>query len=276
VYAAGMRILVASALVILLAACGASRSTYARHPGAPLAFDRAGTKPEALEIADKVLAAAGGAANWEKAKQIRWRQAILRDGKPAMSGQQAWDRWNARHWAEVDRDDGNNSGVMYEIYGEYRAGYVLAKSGSKQPVTTGEVVAATKLARSAWQRDATIAFAPFLLEEPGSKLEYVGTVKDDATGAEYHELKLTFDPKDPARAGLTVHVYADKTTFVVGRVELETAEGERYAYTLGGYQTVGGLSLATERKNLGSGEVVKLSEIKVGEVDDTLYMAPIF
>jgi len=116
----------------------------------------------------------------------------------------------------------------------------------------------------------------FLLEEPGSKLEYVGTVKDDATGAEYHELKLTFDPKDPARAGLTVHVYADKTTFVVGRVELETAEGERYAYTLGGYQTVGGLSLATERKNLGSGEVVKLSEIKVGEVDDTLYMAPIF
>lgn len=269
-----MRIL---AIAILLCACGGpARTTPARHPGAPAAFDRAGTKPEALAIADKVLAAAGGAASWEKAKQIRWRQTLVRDGKPAMSGQQAWDRWNARHWAELDRDDGNNTGVMYEIYGDYQAGYVLAKSGSKQPVPSAEVRAAIQLARSAWQKDVTIMCAAFLLEEPGSKVDYLGEIRDSESGAEYHDLVLAFDPQDTARAGLRVHIYADKTTFQIGRVELETAGGERYGYTLGNYQTVGGLQIATERKNLGSGEIVQLADVKVGGVDDELYVAPLF
>jgi hypothetical protein len=259
-----------------LAACGgSSRTTPARYPGAPLAFDRAGTKPDALALADKVLAAHGGAANWEKAKQVRWRQSIERDGKVVGSGQQAWDRWNARHWAELDRTDGQNTGVMYEIYGDYMAGYVLSKSGAKQPVPNTEVRAAIALARQAWQRDSTILLAPFLLHEPGSKLELVGPVKDDKTGAEYQELKLTFDPKDTARAGLVVHVYADSTTGVVGRVELEVG-ADRYAYTLGGYQDIGGLKLATERTNLGSGEIVKLKDLKAGGVDDELYIAPLF
>jgi hypothetical protein len=268
-----MRIL---ALVFMLAACGgSSRSTFARHPGAPLTFDRATTKPEALELADKVIAAHGGAAAWAQAKQVRWKQAIMRDGKVAASGSQAWDRWNGRHWAELDRDDGNNTGVMYEIYGDYTAGYILSKSGSKQPVPPAEVRQAVQLARAAWARDTTILLAPFLLEEPGSKIELLGEIKDDTTGALYQEIRLTFDPKDAGRASLIGHIYVDKTTFMVGRVELEVG-ADRYAYTLGGYQTVGGLKLATERKNLGSGELVKLSELKVGGVDDELYIAPLF
>ena len=269
-----MRIL--TLVFLLAAACGgSSRSTFAQYPGAPPAYDRTTAKPEALELAEKVIAAHGGAAAWDKAKQIRWRQAIERDGKVVASGSQAWDRWNARHWAELDRDDGNNTGVMYEIYGDYASGYILAKSGSKQPVPPAEIRQAITLARSAWQRDSTILLAPFLLLDPGTKLEMLGEIKDDTTGAIYTELKLTFDPKDPARAGLVVHVYVDKTTYTVGRVEIEIG-ADRFAYTLSNYQTVGGLKLATERKNLGSGEIVRLSDIKVGGVDDELYMTPLF
>ena len=269
-----MRIL-AILLLVAAAACGSSRSTYARYPGAPVAFDRATNKPEAVALAEKVLAAHGGAAAWEKAKQIRWHQAIERDGKVVTSGQQAWDRWNGRHWLELDRDDGNNTGVMYEIYGDYASGYILSKSGSKQPVPPAEIRNAIVLARQAWQRDATILCAPFLLLEPGSKLELVGEIKDDATGGVYTELKLTFDPKDTVRAGLTVHLYADAATGLVGRIDLEVG-ADRFAYTLSGFQNVGGLKLATERKNTGSGEAVKLKDIKVGGVDDDLYMTPLF
>ena len=105
--------------------------------------------------------------------------------------------------------------------------------------------------------------------------EVAGEIKDDTTGTIYTELKLTFDPKDVARAGLIVHVYVDKTTYLVGRVEIEIG-ADRYAYTLSNYQTVGGLKLATERKNLGSGEVVKLSDVKVGGVEDELYITPLY
>ena len=269
-----MRIL--ALLLVLAAACGGpSRSTYARYPGAPVAFDRATSKPEALAVADKVIAAHGGAAAWENAKQIRFRQAIEKDGKVLVSGSHAWDRWNARHWAELDRHDGNNTGVMYEIYGGYQSGYILAKSGSKQPVPPAEVRQAVALSRQAWQRDTTILLAPFLMEEPGSKVELIGDIKDDSNGQIYTQLKLSFDPKDTARAGMSVNLYVDQTTFLVARIDLVIGS-DTFAYTLGNYQTVGGLKVATERKNLGSGETIKITEIKVGGVDDELYITPLY
>ena len=273
-YAARMRFL-KILLLVAAAACGSSRSTYARYPGAPVAFDRTTAKPEALELAEKILAAHGGAAAWEKAKQIRWHQSIEHEGKVLVSGGHAWDRWNGRHWAELDRDDGNNTGVMYEIYGDYASGYILSKSGSKQPVPPAEIRQAIVLARQAWQRDTTVLLAPFLLLDPGSRLELVGEIKDDATGTIYTELKLTFDPKDTMRTGVVVHLYADKTTGLVNRLDLEIG-ADRYAYTLGAFQNVGGLKLATERKNANSGEVVKLKDIKVGDPDDELYITPLF
>ncbi len=267
-----MRIL---ALLFVLAACGGpARTSYATYPGQPLAYDRATANKEALDLADKVIAAHGGAAAWEKAKQIKWHQELLHDGKPVMIGDQAWDRWNARHWAKIMREDGNGAmGVMYDIYGTRAVGFTESKSGAKQPVTSSEAAPGIKQARTAWQRDATITFAAFLLVEPGTKLEYAGTVKDG--DKEYHDLKLTFDSKDPARGGIVLHIYPDKEKFLIHRVELENAAGEKYAYELDGYQTVGGLQIATERKNLGSGEVVKLSDIKVGEPDDELFIAPV-
>jgi hypothetical protein len=271
-----MRILV-TALLCLAAACGgSSRTAQARYPGSPATFDRATTKPEALEIADKVVAAAGGAAAWEKARMIRWHQEIIRDGKVAMSGSQAWDRWNARHWAELDQPEGTNVGATYELFGDYKAGYVLSKSGHKQPLPTKDTNDALARAKDVFPRDTTAMFAAFLLEEPGAKLEYQGKVKDEAGGAEYHELKVTFDPKDTSRTGIVLHVFADVNTFVVGRVELEDAKGDRYAYQMSNMQSFGGLQIATERKNLGSGETIKISDVKAGAVDDELFTVPMF
>ena len=270
VYAPGM--LKAFALIALLAACGGpSRSTYARHPGAPAAFDRTTANPEALAIADKVLAAHGGAEAWDKAKQIRWKQQIVtEDGKIRGSGEQAWDRWNARHWGKIDRADQPPVAVMYALYGDFVAGYMEMSSGNRQAVPTGEAKAAAKVARDQWQRDTTSMFAPFLLHEPGSKLEYAGIARAE-DGREFHDLKLTFDPKDTARAGMVVHVYVDKEKHQVHRVELELANGEKYAYEMTAYTTAGGLQLPTERKNLGSNEVIKATDFKISEPDDMLF-----
>jgi hypothetical protein len=270
-----MKQLALAMALVLAAACGGpSRTTFARPPGGAVVFDRASAKPEALEIADKVLAAHGGAQAWEAAKQIRWRQTIIVDGKPGTSVEQAWDRWNARHWASLDREKGGAFAVMYEIYGNYAAGYIVGREkGGKEVVGSGEAAEGVKVARKAWQRDSTVTLAPFLMYEPGAKLEYMGMVKDG--DLELHEIKVTFAAEDTARKGIELHIYADKDKFLVQRVMVTTPEGDRIGYSLGAYQAFGGLQIATERKNLGTGETVKVSDVQVGAPDDDLFVAPV-
>ena len=260
--------------LVLAAGCGGpARTTYARHPGAPAMFDRTTTSEETLAMADKVLAAHGGAAAWENAKQIRWKQTVVKDGTVTSTVEQAWDRWNARHWAQLEREKGGAFAVMYDIYGTFGAGYIQGRSGGKQVVPTGEAVEGVKVARNAWQRDATETLAAFQMFEPGAKLEYKGIAKDG--DLELHEIQVNFDPKDTARAGLELHLYCDKDSFLVKRVAVHQANGDRSAYELLSYQAIGGLQIATERKNIGSGETVKLTDVKVGAPDDDLFIAPV-
>ncbi|CAN5923779.1 hypothetical protein BH11MYX3_BH11MYX3_00380 [soil metagenome] len=267
-----MKLLVLAFLVAV--GCGGpSRTSYARYPGAPIVFDRATSTPETLEIADKVLAAHGGAASWEAAKQIRWKQTVMLDGKATMSGEQAWDRWNERHWAKLDRTGGGAFAVIYDVYGAHEIGYIVGRTGGRTVVPSGEAVEGVKIARKAWQRDMTATLAPFLMFEPGAKLELVGMVKDGEV--EMYELKLAFDPNDTARAGLEVHLYCDKDKFLVSRVTVRNAAGELSGYTLGNYQAAGGLQIPTERKNLGNGETTTLTDVKVSAPDDDLFIAPV-
>jgi hypothetical protein len=100
----------------LIVACGPGRTAYHRYPGAPATFDKAGSEPKAVEIAEKVFAAAGGTGNWEKAKQIRWRQVVTSSGKLAADGEHAWDRWNARHMGRLNLTDGSAIVVAYSLY----------------------------------------------------------------------------------------------------------------------------------------------------------------
>ena len=109
-----MRFVSLLAALTLAAGCGGpARTTQARYPGAALTFDRTTQDAKALEIADKVLAASGGAAAWTAAKQLRWAQAVSLDGKVTLSGEQAWDKWNGRHWGSVDRGEDGSLVVVF-------------------------------------------------------------------------------------------------------------------------------------------------------------------
>ncbi len=261
------------ALVLAAGCAGSSRTMYARAPGAAQTFDRATASKETLEIADKVLAAHGGEKAWEAAKQIRWKQTVTLDGKPTSSVEEAWDRWNARHWASLAREKGGAFAVMYDIYGTYSAGYIQGRTGGKQVVGSGEAADGVAMARKAWQRDTVTTLAPFLMYEPGAKVEYKGIAKDG--DLELHELLVTFDPKDTARAGTELHIYADKETFLVKRIAVATGSGDKSVYELLDYKAFGGLQISTQRKNLGSGEVVLVTDVSVGSPDDDLYIAPV-
>lgn len=265
----------ALALSLLLSACGSSRTTMARYPGAPAAFDRAGSAPEALAVADLVLTAAGGAEAWDKAHQIRWVQTLKRpDGTVQQTTVQAWDRWNARHHVRIDRGEAGAGVATYELYGDFGSAYTESAHGAKAVLPPSERAPAVDLARASWKIDTAALFMPFLMLEPGTKLEYAGTYKDPATQAEYHDLKVTFAATDAMRTGREYHAIVDKSTNLIRRVEIHASSGKA-GYELADWVTVGGLKIPGTRKNLGNDEVTTATDIKVGEPDESLYVAPL-
>lgn len=250
------------------ASCAPSRTTMARYPNAAPAFDRAKSDPKAVEIADKVVAAAGGMDKWNAVKQIRWSLTITNDGKVVFDGEEGWDRWNARAYGRLTQTQGDVV-VRREIYGDGSEAEAELPGNKKQKLEPKETPGAVKIAAERWQFDSAVLCAPFLLEEVGSHLDYVGKAQGDTGPLEV--LKLTFDPADNARAGTSYQVDVDPTTFMVARVEIIKPDGN-IGYKGSGFTDVKGMKFPTVETNIGlPGEVFTYKNIAIGDVEDSLY-----
>ena len=268
-------LLALSALAIAPAACGPGRTTFAQYPGAPASFNRAGSDAKAVTIADQVLAAAGGQASWDKARQIRWTETVQQPGAPAVSGEEAWDRWNGRHYGRLHVGAGDVV-VMREIYtGKGAAFMEHGQSQDRMPEAEGKKAIAQ--AAKFWAFDTALLCMPFLMEQPGTTLTLVGPANDDAGQPTLDDVKVVFDAKDADRAGTSYHVIVNRQSHLIERIEAVKAgapDTQRIGYKLGGWTDVGGLKFATTFENLGmKGAMVKFSDIQVSsEPDESLYV----
>lgn len=258
---------------LVVAACGPGRTTFASYPGAPATFDRAGSEAKALEIADKVFAAAGGATGWAKAKQIKWHQKVTADGK-TIEGIQAWDRWNARHYFQLI-EGGQTINVAYGLYSDFTMGFAREGHKTAQLFDDASKQNFVKRGREQFNEQTGVMLIQFLMFEPGAKIAYVGQVKDDKDADHYDELKVTFE--DPARKSLEFHPVIDRNTNLLQRIELiKTGTTQKIGFTLDNWRDFGGMKFATKRVNLGySSEITEISDVAVGDVDDSLYIAPV-
>jgi hypothetical protein len=272
-YGSRMRLALIVSLFVL--ACGPGRTSHARYPGGSVAFDRTAQDQKALEIADKVVAATGGTEKWSHVKQLRWTQAITNDGKPVLEGEQAWDRWNGRHHARAARGEQGDMIVMRSLYED--AAHVYLKRAHKMRKIEGGAAEAVAAAKQRWEFDTAILFMPFLLEEPGTKLEYTGEAQTD-DGKPLDVLKVTFDPKDLTRTATYV-VSVARDTNLIARIEIQKAgkaENERLGYAITAWSEGGGLKFPTTVQNLGlASELVTFKDLTVGDPDDTLYVPPL-
>jgi hypothetical protein len=260
-------------VLALAAACGSSRTTPQRYPGAPPTFDRAAAPPQAVEVADKVIAAVGGMDNWNKAKQIRWEQQKLENGKVTLSGEAAWDRWNGRVYGKIETPEGPLHAAL-GLYSDYAMAYIEAKDGKLQVLDGPPKGQAAEALLLAFRLDIAAMTMPFLLEEPGTKLEYAGTRKDGEK--ELHDLKISFPDADRPHKGLVYHALVDQTSNLIARVEVENpTSGERVGYELSDWTDVSGIKLPATRKNLGNGDLTKSSNFRIGSPDDNLYTKPV-
>jgi hypothetical protein len=270
-------LLSAALLALALSACGPGRTTFARYPGAPVAFERTAQDPKALELADKVLAAAGGAAPWSTAKQLRWSQSVTHDGKEIVGGEQAWDRWNGRAHGRARREGGDII-VMRSLTDEKDAWVFMENPENKHlRKIEGGSADAIKTATERWQFDTALLFMPWLLEEPGTKLELAGEAQSD-DGKPQQVLKVTFDSKDANRAGTTYFVVVDTATNMIARIEIQKAgkaENERLGYSLSGWLEAGGMKYPGSVQNLGfQSEVVTFKDLTISEPEDIYFVPP--
>ena len=261
--------------LLVVAACGPGRTSFATYPGAPATFDRSKADPKALEIADKVFAAGGGPA-WANAKQIRWTEVVTSDGKQVSDVEQAWDRWNGRHYGKLAGPE-QDIVVAYELYGDFAIGYAQhgERRDKKQNFDEESRRKYVTIAKERFNQTTAVLALHLMLFDPGAKLEYVGPAKDEAGNENYDELKVTFE--EPLRKGLEFRLVVDRGTNLPQRIEVfKAGTQEKIGYTYKDWTTVGGLKFATARGNLGySGESIVVKDIKVGSPDDELYIAPI-
>jgi hypothetical protein len=262
-------------LLSLVVSCGPGRTTFARYPGGTAAFDRT-QDSMAIAVADHAIAAAGGLPAWQSAKQLRWSQSITQDGKVVIEGEQAWDRWNGRHHARAKHGKQGDIVVMRDLYEDKSWVFMDPGEGHRMKRIAGGSDEATAAAKERWEFDTAILFMPFLLEEPGTKLTYVGE-QDTDDGKKVDVLKVMFDPADHTR-GATYQIAVGKDG-LVSRIEIQKpgkSENEMLGYSVTKWMDGGGIKVPATIENLGlKGEVVTFAGLTIGAPDDTLFEPPL-
>jgi hypothetical protein len=272
-------------LALTAAACGSSRTTAATQPGSPAAFAPAASDPKAVEVADKVIAAAGGAAAWDKVKEIQWTVTIYDSGTPKLATKHGWDRWNGRHFMENPGKDGNDTTqAMYELYTDTEAAMIINEDGRKQRATKDATEKIIKQARSRFGIDSYPLVMHLKLKDPGVHLKLAEERRaEGATEADpmkYDVLRVSFDPGVGPTPGDVYYVVVDKATSLVDQVEIVysgKSDDQRIGYKVSDWVESGGLKFATTRQNLGfAAEKITYTDIKVSDTpDEDLYVPTI-
>lgn len=255
--------LAALLLATALTACGAARTAPATQPS-PAAFEVQKSDAKAIELADQVIAAAGGEAAWNKARFISWDQKIAIDDR-ALEGHHDWDRWEGRHRG-VALMNGVEAVAVYEQFGSL----AFATFDGEQ-VSTADVPRLVNEAKKRLAIDAYMLLMPFKLKDPGVVLKYVGEKAEEATPdvATLEVIKVSFEPGVGPMPGNVYYVNIKKADHLISSIELieeGKTEEQRIGYRFEDWTEVAGLKLSLKRQNIGhAGEVWTFANVKIAE-----------
>src|SRR5262249_31019355 len=122
-----------------------------------------------------------------------------------------------------------------------------------------------------FQFDTAALCMPFLLEEPGTTLAYVGKGEGDTKDKPLDVIKVTFDANDKARAGSSYQIDVDPDTHMIARIAL-IKPGGNVGYKLSAWKDVNGMKFPMQENNIGyAGEVITFADLEIGEPQDSLY-----
>lgn len=212
-------------------------------------FNAAGSDPQAIALADSVMAAMGGRQNWDDTRYLYWNFFGART--------LLWDKHNKKARVESLRDSSihlvdiatGESRIM--MYGEEQTHPdSLAKYG--------------KRGMSWWINDAYWLVMPFKLKDSGVTLKYLG--QDTTIAGKMAEvLQLTFEAvgNTPQNKYL---VYVDPETKLVSQWDFftnATDDKARFALPWKNYNPHGSILLSGDRGERQLTDIAVLDEVPV-------------
>ncbi len=276
-------LLAASALA--LAACGGGRTTAATQ-ASPASFDPSKSDPKAVAAVDTMLGALGGPGAWTNVKQVQWDQKYTRDGKIAGWFKHSWDRWNGRHrFEEVNiqslekaKAEGKDNEIkttvaMYDLFDHDGAGFATFDG---QVVATADRDRIVDGAYKNWQADTYRLFAPYKAKDPGVilALQPPRQPQNGVCTPGCDVVKISFAPevgKDTWYLSINTQSHLPE---ILER-DIPASGGQqagRLGFALRDWQSAGPIKVPGKIENLGMSEVFEISDVKVGEPEDSLYI----
>lgn len=148
--------------------------------------ETAASDPKAVEIADRVMEALGGAKSWDAARGLRWSFGVEERDTVRWSRRHAWDKHSGMHRVEGTTRSGAKYCMIHKV-GE-NTGKVWMNG---TPLEGDSLAKMVKLSQSLWVNDTYWMLMPYKLRDPGVTLKYDGEVEDGDTT--YDKLALSFD-----------------------------------------------------------------------------------
>jgi hypothetical protein len=197
---------------------------------------------KADQVARELVAALGGEAAWEKARELRFDFVVEREGKRAAEFHHVWDRYTGDY--RVLGTD--KSGAPYAVYFNVNTREGVAFSNGR--AVDGEEK--KKLLETAYGRfinDSYWLLAPWKVFDPGVHRDYDGE-KPGPEGALCDVIRLSFD-----NVGLTpkdvywLWVSRDGRRMVQWQYVLGGAQEEPTTALWKDWRTLGGIALSLEK-----------------------------
>jgi hypothetical protein len=222
-------------------------------------------------VGEEFLAALGGRAAFEKARQFQFDFVVEREGKAVARISHAWDRYTGDYrLAGIDK-----AGAPYLVYFNVntRQGKALVNGKPAEPARQQELL---KMAYERFINDTYWLLAPWKIFDPGVHLDYDGE-KPCPTGGACDVLKLSFGeavgltPKDVYWLWIT----RDGRQMVAWQYLLGGAQEEPTTALWRDWQKFAGVSLSLDKPISGKPIAIRFENVSVSPArDDSLFAAP--
>jgi hypothetical protein len=235
--------------------------------GAATAAER---DPKADAVGRELIAAMGGEASWEKARQLQFDFVVVKEGQPVARFSHAWDRYTGDYRVKGVDKAGAPYTVLLNVNTKLGRAWVNGVA-----VEGAEKEKRIEAAYGRFINDTYWLLAPWKIFDPGVNLTYDGE-KPCPGGGTCDVLKLSFEgvgltPKDVYWLWITKD----------GRRMLQ------WQYVLGGasdppttaawkdWQKMGGIMLSMDKPMMGEPFEIRFENVAVAPArDDSLFAPP--
>jgi hypothetical protein len=220
----------------LAVACGTEKVDNTNTPEE--GFNLEGSDPAAVELADSVMAAMGGRANWDKTRYISW----------SFSGRRnlVWDKQSGR--VRIESPDENTIYLINVNNGQGRV-----RVNQREIADQDSLRLMLQRARGIWINDSYWLIMPFKLKGSGVTLRYLG---EDTliTGGKCNVMDLAFpDAEDQSNSKYRIYVdLADNLVKQWAYYKSATQDSATFIRPWDNYKQYGDILLSSDRSD-GSG-----------------------